>query len=124
MEEEDRPIIGFPLGLVLLLLILLSMSAVFICCLHWDKHRSFRDVPDDDDDDDDDDETHDFPPHKSSPLQLKASKNRGESLPVLMPGEQVPRFIAMACPCQPPVLETIQLDFEKPISTFPLPPLF
>ncbi|CAI0393589.1 unnamed protein product [Linum tenue] len=113
MEEDDRPIIGFPLGLVLLLLILLSMSAVFICCLRWDNHRSFRDVPDDDDD-----EAHDFPP------QQKASKNRGESLPVLMPGEQVPRFIAMACPCQPPVLETIQVDFEKPISTFPVPPLF
>ncbi|CAI0464126.1 unnamed protein product [Linum tenue] len=121
MDEDDRPLIGFPLGLALLLLTLFSMSAVFICCLHWDRLRSFWDVPDDDGIHR---ETDHLPPHKSSPLQLKASKNRGESLPVLMPGEQVPRFIAMACPCQPPLLETVKVDVQKPISTFPVPPLF
>ncbi|CAN1341141.1 Uncharacterized protein At5g65660 [Linum perenne] len=93
IDDDDRTAIGVPLGLALLLLSLFSMTGVFICCLHWGYLRSLWDAPDDD-------ETQHLPPHKSSPPQLV------ESLPVLMPGDEVPRFIAMACPCQPPVLET------------------
>ncbi|CAN1825754.1 Uncharacterized protein At5g65660 [Linum perenne] len=105
IDDDDRTAIGVPLGLALLLLSLFSMTGVFICCLHWGYLRSLWDAPDDD-------ETQHLPPHKSSPPQLcfgieqKQSDKQVESLPVLMPGDEVPRFIAMACPCQPPILET------------------
>ncbi|MFS7955726.1 hypothetical protein Hanom_Chr07g00646001 [Helianthus anomalus] len=35
-------------------------------------------------------------------------KKRDEdgSLPVIMAGDEFPRFIAMPCPCEPPVQET------------------
>jgi hypothetical protein len=39
-ESSSRPSIGFPLGLALLLMMLIFMSAFFSCCLHWDKLRS------------------------------------------------------------------------------------
>ncbi|CAN1341143.1 Uncharacterized protein At5g65660 [Linum perenne] len=71
------------------------MTGVFICCLHWGYLRSLWDAPDDD-------ETQ----HLCFGIEQKQSDKQVESLPVLMPGDEVPRFIAMACPCQPPVLET------------------
>lgn len=43
MEQNDEvstPSLNFPVGLALLLLLLLSVSAFFLCCLHWDKVRS------------------------------------------------------------------------------------
>lgn len=55
MENEDasssaRPLIGFPLGLALLLFMLFSMSGFFTCYLHWEKVRSLvRAFRDDDD---------------------------------------------------------------------------
>lgn len=36
-----------------------------------------------------------------------------ESLPVLMPGDEVPKFIALACPCQPPKEEKITIQVHK-----------
>ncbi|KAK4257890.1 hypothetical protein QN277_007419 [Acacia crassicarpa] len=44
---------------------------------------------------------------------------RGDSLPVLMPGDEVPRFIAMPCPCVPSRSEDIIVSIEKPL---PNPP--
>jgi len=40
-------------------------------------------------------------------------QNCGESLPVLMPGDEVPKFIALACPCQPPTNERITIHVHK-----------
>jgi len=40
-------------------------------------------------------------------------QNQGESLPVLMPGDEVPKFIALACPCQPPTNESIRIHVHK-----------
>lgn len=36
-----------------------------------------------------------------------------KSLPVLMPGDDIPKFIAMACPCQPPTDERITIHVDK-----------
>ena len=48
MEDSTRPLIGFPLGLALLLILLLCMSAFFYCCFQWEKLRSlFISSPDD-----------------------------------------------------------------------------
>ncbi|CAN0838744.1 Uncharacterized protein At5g65660 [Linum grandiflorum] len=99
IDEDDRTAIGVPLGLALLLLGLFSLTAVFICCLQWGYLGSLWDAPHQHDTN----ETHQY---KSSPPQLKQSDKEVERLPVLMPGDELPRFIAMACPCQPPILET------------------
>ncbi|KAJ6405055.1 hypothetical protein OIU84_013100 [Salix udensis] len=59
-------------------------------------------------------------PQKSSPPHVKLKKNHGQSLPVLMPGDRVPKFIAMACPCEPPRTEMIAVQVQKP-PPFPAP---
>jgi len=53
-------------------------------------------------------------------FKQKLKRNQGQSLPVLMPGDQVPKFIAMACPCEPPRTEKITVQIQKPPS-FPVP---
>ena len=50
----------------------------------------------------------------------EVKQSKGESLPVLMPGDEVPKFIAMPCPCQPSRLETIVVTVEKPPHKPPL----
>ncbi|KAK7311727.1 hypothetical protein RJT34_10039 [Clitoria ternatea] len=117
MEIEESSIsIGFPLGLALLVLLLLFVSCFFLCFLHWEKLQPLfpccRVIP-----------PHhpEIQPHLTHPLPhkpgfpvLMMKHNRGESLPVLMPGDEVPRFIALACPCQPPTNETITVLVQKP----------
>lgn len=46
-------------------------------------------------------------------------QNFAQSLPVMMPGDEVPKFIAIACPCQPPRDEriTIHIDKTEPIDS-------
>lgn len=39
-EASTRPNLAFPVGLALLLFLLLSISAFFLCCLHWDRLRA------------------------------------------------------------------------------------
>ncbi|XP_060194571.1 uncharacterized protein At5g65660-like isoform X2 [Lycium barbarum] len=110
MESSSRPSLGFPLGTALLLLVIFSLSGVFSCCYHWDKIRSIRrrslsDLEAGDD-----------------PASLKPKHthmNESQSMPaVLMPGDQVPKFIAMPCPCQPPRPEKVVVEEQKP----PQPP--
>lgn len=50
MEEGDtnRPSLGFPVGLVLLLFMLFTMSGLFSCCLHWEKVLSLLGVSSED----------------------------------------------------------------------------
>lgn len=46
-------------------------------------------------------------------------QNQRQSMPVLMPGDEVPKFIAMPCPCEPPiVVDQIEVNLPKP----PKPP--
>nr|KYP46252.1 Uncharacterized protein At5g65660 family [Cajanus cajan] len=117
MEIEDTSSgvsIGFPLGLALLVVLLLFMCCFFCCCLHWEKLQPmfpFSGVIN----------THDphTPPHLTPPHHkpgfpvLMLKHKGGESLPVLMPGDEVPRFIALACPCQPPTNERITIHVQK-----------
>lgn len=103
--DASRPSLGFPLGTALLLIIIFSLSGILSCCYHWDRMRTLRQSFSD--------------PHQmhSSPTKSKELwQNRGQSLPVLMPGDEVPKFIAMPCPCQPsrPDDVIITAELEKP----------
>ncbi|KAJ9166428.1 hypothetical protein P3X46_021186 [Hevea brasiliensis] len=113
-EESSRPSLGFPSGLALLLVILFLMSGFFTCCLHWDKIRSlFRITSSEENSHAQQDIEH--LPQKPTPAPQESKENKAEPLPVLMPGDQVPRFIAMACPCEPPLLEKmITIKVQKP----------
>ncbi|CAK9325530.1 unnamed protein product [Citrullus colocynthis] len=57
--------------------------------------------------------------HKISPIHTKIWKeNRPQSLSVLMPGDEVPRFIAMACPpCTAAAL--VEIVVQKPSQSLP-----
>lgn len=37
-----------------------------------------------------------------------------ESLPVVMPGDRIARFIALPCPCEPPRQEQVAIQVAKP----------
>ncbi|KAG4924654.1 hypothetical protein JHK82_050498 [Glycine max] len=107
--DASRPSLGFPLGTALLLIIIFTLSGVLSCCYHWDRVCSLRQSFSDSE-----------PQMPSSPTKSKHSKelkqNRGQSLPVLMPGDDVPKFIAMPCPCQPsrPDSIVVTVEMEKP----------
>ncbi|KAK8517425.1 hypothetical protein V6N13_127604 [Hibiscus sabdariffa] len=110
--DASRPSLGFPLGTALLLIIIFSLSGIFSCCYHWDKLRSLRrssahaDI--------------EASPSKPKPDATDLKKNQSQSLPVLMPGDEIPKFIALPCPCQPPRQDKVEVKVEKP----PMPPRF
>ncbi|XP_074378725.1 uncharacterized protein At5g65660-like [Apium graveolens] len=121
-DSSSRPSLGFPLGTALLLIVIFSLSGIFSCCYHWDKLRSLRrsfanahaDLQAD---------TlqlhHHLDPSKPKPPFLDLNKKQNESLPVLMPGDLIPKFIAMPCKCEPAPSENgISVDVQKP----PKPP--
>ncbi|KAK7410429.1 hypothetical protein VNO78_01208 [Psophocarpus tetragonolobus] len=116
MEIEDTSngiSIGFPLGLALLVALLLFICCFFCCCLHWERLQPFcfcgvihtqpltqpHLTP--------------SPPHKPGFPVLMMKNNRTESLPVLMPGDEIPKFIALPCPSQPPTNERITIHVHK-----------
>ncbi|KAJ4701519.1 Hydroxyproline-rich glycoprotein family protein [Melia azedarach] len=119
IASADRPSIGFPLGLALLFVLLFCMSAFLACCLHWDKIRSFI-LPFSDHDEYDDGPADDIQiniddnlPQKSSPLHMISKQNQGESLLVSMPGDQLPKFVAMACPRKPSTVEKLPVTVHN-----------
>ncbi|KAL5556665.1 hypothetical protein UlMin_038901 [Ulmus minor] len=115
--DASRPSLGFPLGTALLLIIIFSLSGIFSCCYHWDKLRSLRRSFANDPNPDDIEQNQSKSEHQTT--NLKA--NQRMSLPVLMPGDKVPKFIALPCPCEPPREEKIVVDVPpKP----PKPPRF
>ncbi|KAF5738053.1 hypothetical protein HS088_TW13G00947 [Tripterygium wilfordii] len=113
--DPSRPSLGFPLGTALLLIVIFSLSGIISCCYHWDKLRSLRgsflDV------DGMVDPESGIEPASNSNRDLK--QNKSQSLPVLMPGDQVPKFIALPCPREPPAPEKVLFKVEKPLK----PPL-
>ncbi|XP_022773903.1 uncharacterized protein At5g65660-like [Durio zibethinus] len=115
--DTSRPTLGFPLGTALLLIIIFSLSGIFSCCYHWDKLRSLRRSFADGTDPDADIEAS---PSKSKPEYRDLKKNQSQSLPVLMPGDQIPKFIALPCPCEPPRQDKFVVKVQKP----PKPPRF
>ncbi|XP_057491754.1 uncharacterized protein At5g65660-like [Actinidia eriantha] len=108
--DASRPSIGFPLGTALLLIIIFSLSGVFSCCYHWDKLRSLRRSVDSEPDLEAD---NGVSLSKPKPTYTSSSQNQSQSLPVLMPGDQIPKFIALPCPCEPPRLEKIIVEVQK-----------
>ncbi|KAA8531488.1 hypothetical protein F0562_006159 [Nyssa sinensis] len=112
-ENPSRPSIGFPLGTALLLIIIFSLSGIFSCCYHWDKLRSLRrSFSDSMDPEADIDQS----PSKSKPSHTSSKQNESQSLPVIMPGDQIPKFIALPCPCEPepPRPARIIVEVQKP----------
>ncbi|KAK4360587.1 hypothetical protein RND71_019539 [Anisodus tanguticus] len=114
MDSSSRPSLGFPLGTALLLLVIFSLSGVFSCCYHWDKIRSLRRRSSADL------EAGDDPSFlKPKHTHMIEKQKESQSMPaVLMPGDQVPKFIAMPCPCQPLRPENVVVEEQKP----PQPP--
>nr|XP_004501061.1 uncharacterized protein At5g65660-like [Cicer arietinum] len=115
MEIEEHTqgqiFIGFPLGLALLVTLLFFICSFFCCCLHWNKLQSLLQSfgiivinP----------QNHiqaNFASsnHKPGFPVLMMKQNHCQSLPVLMPGDTVPKFIALACPCKSPKDEKITI---------------
>ncbi|KAJ8638198.1 hypothetical protein MRB53_012465 [Persea americana] len=98
--DASRPALGFPLGTALLLIVIFCLSGIFSCCYHWDRLRALRlafsrsSISD----------TNTGPiqsPPKSMPLHKDLEKKESQSLPVIMPGDQIPKYIAWPCPCEP-----------------------
>lgn len=117
--DASRPSLGFPLGTALLLIIIFSLSGIFSCCYHWDKLQTLRRSFSDEDDTDHDPEADSaHSTSKSKPSFTSMKKDDRQSLPVLMPGDRIPKFIAMPCPCEPPRSEKIIIEVQKP----PKPP--
>ncbi|KAH7566778.1 hypothetical protein ACOSP7_023435 [Xanthoceras sorbifolium] len=110
--DASRPSLGFPLGTALLLIIIFSLSGIFSCCYHWDKLRSLRRSFSQDADPN----AHDFDASlsKSKPPYTDLKKNQSQSLPVLMPGDRIPKFIALPCPCEPPLPEKVVVKVQNP----------
>ncbi|CAA2958809.1 uncharacterized protein At5g65660-like [Olea europaea subsp. europaea] len=106
--EASRPSLGFPLGTALLLVIIFSLSGIFSCCYHWEKLRSFRrsflDLEAGDDQG----------PSKPKITHMSSKEKQNESLPVLMPGDNFPKFIALPCPCRPPTQDRFVVEIKKP----------
>ncbi|CAI9282740.1 unnamed protein product [Lactuca saligna] len=107
-SDSSRPTLGFPLGTALLLIVIFSLSGIFSCCYHWDKLRhlrgSFTDAAADDDND------HVHSPSKPKPTYSENLQNENQSLPVVMPGDRIARFIALPCPCEPEREEKIAVE--------------
>ncbi|KAK6773159.1 hypothetical protein RDI58_028397 [Solanum bulbocastanum] len=103
-SSSSRPTIDFPLGVALLVLVLVCITGLFACCYHWDKLRSLL-CYEDDQSSSDDDST--FSPNPKS-IQVKEHKNCSESLTILMPGDDVPKFLALPTPrCSTLRIETL-----------------
>ncbi|MFS8033054.1 hypothetical protein Hanom_Chr17g01564921 [Helianthus anomalus] len=100
-SDSSRPTLGFPLGTAMLLIIVFSLSGFFSCCYHWDKLRHLRGASDPGSEDS---------PSKPNPTSMEKKKIDSESLPVIMPGDRIAKFIALPCPCEPPRLQTITLE--------------
>ncbi|XP_030455684.1 uncharacterized protein At5g65660 [Syzygium oleosum] len=122
--DASRPSLGFPLGTALLLIVIFSLSGIFSCCYHWDKLRSLRQSSDDNDADPEADLEN--PPWKSVASSKDVKRNQSQTLPVLMPGDETPKFIALPCPCQPPREEkNVVVKAQKPVKPPRLPvPLY
>ncbi|KAL8476795.1 hypothetical protein ACS0TY_029191 [Phlomoides rotata] len=113
----SRPSLGFPLGTALLLVVIFSLSGIFSCCYHWDKLRrtlalNAADLEADGD----------LGPSKPKPPHMNLKQKENESLPVIMPGDKIAKFIAMPCPCEPPRQGTIVVEAPpKPPSQIAVP---
>ncbi|XP_072958750.1 uncharacterized protein At5g65660-like [Typha angustifolia] len=99
--HSSTPTLGFPLGTALLLIVLFCLSGVFSCCYHWEKLRFLRDRHRRDETLAD--EQQQQPRNSTSKISTNDQIHKQEtdqSLPVIMPGDEIPKFMAWPCPCQ------------------------
>ncbi|KAD2805623.1 hypothetical protein E3N88_39000 [Mikania micrantha] len=96
-SDSSHPTLGFPLGTLLLLIIIFCLSGLLSCCYHWEKLRRLRGLFSDDD----------HSPSKPIYSYSETLQTRNQSLPVVMPGDRIARFIALPCPCEPPRQEKL-----------------
>ncbi|KAF3974699.1 hypothetical protein ACB098_02G143100 [Castanea mollissima] len=120
--DASRPSLGFPLGTALLLIIIFSLSGIFSCCYHWDKFKALRDSFSQDQPNDSESDI-ESSPSKPKPTTTGLKQNQSQSLPVLMPGDRIPKFIAMPCPCNPPHPEKVEVKVQKPPKPLPRLPV-
>ncbi|XP_051117630.1 uncharacterized protein At5g65660-like [Andrographis paniculata] len=83
MAAGSRPMLGFHLGIALLLVSIFTLTGIFSCCYHWDRIR--RSLS-----------------QRAAEDHAKLTDRKEETLPVIMPGDDVPKFIALTCPLEPP----------------------
>ncbi|KAL0377976.1 UNVERIFIED_CONTAM: hypothetical protein Sradi_3103100 [Sesamum radiatum] len=92
----SRPSLGFPLGTALLLVVIFSLSGIFSCCYHWDKLRRSLSL-------------------HAADLEADGFEAEGEpEFAGYNAGDNVPRFIALPCPCEPPRPGNIAVQVEMP----------
>ncbi|KAI3987585.1 hypothetical protein MKX01_021497 [Papaver californicum] len=129
--DASRPSLGFPLGTALLLIIIFSLSGFFSCCYHWDKLRSLRRSfsPDDHHREEDHDtdleannNTIQSPSSKPSQIYPNWKQTINESMPVIMPGDKIAKFIALPCPCEPFRPDKVVVEVQSMQQTPPPPP--
>ncbi|XP_073016827.1 uncharacterized protein At5g65660-like [Primulina eburnea] len=114
----SRPSLGFPLGTALLLLVIFTLSGIFSCCYHWEKLRRTLSLRLSDLEADGD-----LASSKPKSPHDKLKQQGNQSMSVIMPGDNVPKFLAMPCPCEPPRRgeNTVELQKTLPKAPAPLP---
>ncbi|RZC49656.1 hypothetical protein C5167_018084 [Papaver somniferum] len=136
-EGAYRPSLGFPLGTASLLILIFSMSGLFSCCYHWDKFRSLRrsfsrraadhhhQAEEDIDLEANSTNNHNSVNQSSSskPFEIypHGNQNTNVSMPVIMPGDNIAKFIALPCPCEPFRPDNVVVTIKSMQQT-PLPP--
>ncbi|GKV19946.1 hypothetical protein SLEP1_g30139 [Rubroshorea leprosula] len=105
-SSSNRPSIGFPLGVALLLIFLLCMSTLLSCWLKWHELRRLLWSSGEEDDDGSTVQIDiatlpvatTVGPYPVEKPVVDVTEDEGRNRPVLMPGDRVPKFIAIACP--------------------------
>ncbi|XP_074590975.1 uncharacterized protein At5g65660-like [Curcuma longa] len=133
-HHDSRPAIGFPLGTALLVVVIFCLSGVFACCYHWEKLRSLRGGASRRRRRQQQEPSLDAleegrpqpssPPSPTSKLVPEPQENKEEkiqSLPVIMPGDKIPKFMAWPCPRQhsPPVADASAVATTTPEVAIP-----
>ncbi|RZC48378.1 hypothetical protein C5167_041309 [Papaver somniferum] len=122
--DASRPSLGFPLGTALLLIFIFSLSGFFSCCYHWDKLRSLRrSFPPEEEDTDLEANNSNIQSPSSKPSQIYPNwkQSINESMPVIMPGDKIAKFIALPCPCEPYRPDKVFVEVENLQQTPPPP---
>ncbi|CAN6458823.1 unnamed protein product [Victoria cruziana] len=118
-DDPNRPILGFPLGTALLVLLIFCISGIVSCCYHYEKIRSLRRSSDSNGAAAD----HTAEPEGSDAASATATaksapfhqKQENGTLPVLMPGDKFPKFVAW-----PSERFTTTKTAEIPMKTVPV----
>ncbi|KAI3872347.1 hypothetical protein MKX03_019614 [Papaver bracteatum] len=113
-DGSSRPAFGFPIGTALLLIFIFSIGGFFSCCYHRSKlrspRRSFSHNYNHHEEEDTDLEANgtnnhnpviQSPSSKPSQIYSHGNQNTNGSIPVIMPGDNIAKFIALPCPCKP-----------------------